>query len=119
MRISKLRIQNYRSIKDSGDILFTDKLFVLAGQNESGKSSVLEALYSFEKRSSEKDSLNFELENDGDLIQEISVTYTEFSDEFYKNILDEIFTLIRAENKEQDNLELSSVFKDGLIHKVQ
>ncbi len=119
MKIGKVRIKNYRSIKDSGEILFTDKFFVLAGQNESGKSSVLEALDSFEQKTSEKDNLNFELENDGNFLQEISVTYSDLEDEFYKNILAEIFDFVKKENKEQENLELNSVFNEGLINKIQ
>ena len=119
MKISKVRIKNYRSIKDSGDILFTDKFFVLAGQNESGKSSVLEALDAFEKESSEKENLNFELENDGNFIQEISVSYSELDNEFYKNTLDEIFAFIKAKNPTIENIELNSVFIEGAINKIQ
>ena len=88
MKISKVRIKNYRSIKDSGEILFTDKFFVLAGQNESGKSSILEALKCYEEGVSDEGNLNFELENDGDLTQEISVTYSDLEDDFYISILD-------------------------------
>lgn len=118
MKISKVRIKNYRSIKDSGEISFTDKFFVLAGQNESGKSSVLEALNSFEEEASEQENLNFELENDGNLIQEISVTYSELDEEFYRNCLNDIFDLVKVENKTIENLELNSVFKEGMISKI-
>lgn len=47
MKLTKFRIKNYKSIVDSGDCYFSDKLTVLAGKNESGKSSVLEALEDF------------------------------------------------------------------------
>jgi AAA15 family ATPase/GTPase len=47
MKITKFRIKNYKSIVDSGDCYFSDKLTILAGKNESGKSSVLEALEDF------------------------------------------------------------------------
>ena len=43
MQISKLRIKNFRSIKDSGDIALT-KLFALIGKNNTGKSSILKAI---------------------------------------------------------------------------
>lgn len=43
MRISNLRIQNYRSIKDTGEISPT-KLFALIGKNNSGKSTVIKAI---------------------------------------------------------------------------
>lgn len=87
MRISKIRIKNYRSIKDSGDILFNDNLFVIAGQNESGKSSILEALRSFENSQSTKDTLNFEMEKKEQLIQSISCTYTNLTEDFHDSIL--------------------------------
>ena len=47
MKLVKFRIKNYKSIIDSGDCYFSDKLTILAGKNESGKSSVLEALEDF------------------------------------------------------------------------
>ncbi len=46
--LESFRIQNYRSIIDSGwKNLSTDNITILIGQNESGKTSVLEALQSF------------------------------------------------------------------------
>lgn len=46
MRLLAFRITNFRSIVDSGWVPFSpDGITVLVGQNESGKSSVLEALY--------------------------------------------------------------------------
>ena len=48
MRLSSFRIQNFRSIKDTNwHSLAADNVACLIGQNESGKSSILEALYSF------------------------------------------------------------------------
>ena len=52
MQLEKLRIKNYRSIVDSGDCYLVDKgLTILAGKNESGKTSILEALESFNYKS--------------------------------------------------------------------
>lgn len=46
MRLARFRITNFRSIVDSEWVPFSpDGITVLVGQNESGKSSVLEALY--------------------------------------------------------------------------
>ena len=45
MRLKSFRVQNYRSINDSGDIDI-GQLTALIGQNESGKSNLLRALYS-------------------------------------------------------------------------
>lgn len=48
MRVEKVRIKNYKSIVDSGDCyLSSDGLTILAGKNESGKTSFLEALKDF------------------------------------------------------------------------
>ena len=48
MRLTAFRIKNYRAIVDTGWInLSPDNVTTIIGQNESGKTSVLEALYSF------------------------------------------------------------------------
>ena len=48
MKLRAFRIQNYRSIIDSDwKYLAYDNITALIGQNESGKTSVLEALESF------------------------------------------------------------------------
>ncbi len=47
MRIKKFRIKNYKSIIDSGDCYMDDFVTILAGKNESGKTSILEALEDF------------------------------------------------------------------------
>lgn len=47
MRLVKFRIQNYKSIKDSGWCWLASDLTLLAGKNESGKSAILEALRDF------------------------------------------------------------------------
>ncbi len=45
MKLSSIQIKNFRSIVDSGRLrLSTDNVTVLVGQNESGKSSILEAI---------------------------------------------------------------------------
>lgn len=47
MNILKFRIKNYKSIKDSGDCYLDDKITILAGKNESGKTAIVEALEDF------------------------------------------------------------------------
>ena len=55
MKLKSFQIKNYKSIQDSGVIqLDNGRVAVLAGQNESGKSSVLEALNAFEQGVFEK-----------------------------------------------------------------
>jgi len=48
MKLIKFRIQNYKSIKDTGWCWLASDLTTLAGKNESGKSAVLEALRDFD-----------------------------------------------------------------------
>ena len=43
MKLTSFRVQNYRSINDSGDV-HVDKLTSLVGRNESGKTNLLLAL---------------------------------------------------------------------------
>ena len=45
MKLKQFRIQNYRSISDSG-IILVGQLTSLLGRNESGKSNLLRALHS-------------------------------------------------------------------------
>ncbi|KPK82512.1 MAG: hypothetical protein AMS27_14485 [Bacteroides sp. SM23_62_1] len=48
MRFRRFRIKNYRSVVDTGwHNLASDNITGIIGQNESGKTSLLEALYSF------------------------------------------------------------------------
>src|SRR5436853_259942 len=49
MKLKKFRVYNYKSIQDSGwCYLSGDNITILAGQNESGKTSILEALRDFD-----------------------------------------------------------------------
>ncbi|MDD5740187.1 MAG: AAA family ATPase, partial [Candidatus Peribacteraceae bacterium] len=59
MRLQSFRIRNYKSIQDSGYCRLpdTDNVLVLAGQNEYGKSSVLQALYDFERGEMREDAV--------------------------------------------------------------
>lgn len=50
MKLKSFRIKNYKSVIDSGVCRLSenDNILILAGQNESGKSAILQALYDFE-----------------------------------------------------------------------
>ena len=52
MKLIKFRIQNSKSIRDSGWCYLASDITILAGQNESGKSAVLEALRDFNQTAS-------------------------------------------------------------------
>lgn len=47
MKLTKFRIRDYKSIRDSGWCYLASNITILAGKNESGKSATLEALQSF------------------------------------------------------------------------
>ena len=47
MRVENVRVQNFRCVRDSGDIPLSNDLTVFVGENESGKSAILDALYCF------------------------------------------------------------------------
>lgn len=119
MQINKVRVKNYRSIKDSGDVEFSDNLFVLAGQNESGKSSILEALNAYESSESARDNLNFELENNGDLIQEISCTYRKLDEDYFESLIEEIWIFIKGKNVKTKDLPIESVISVGAIKSIK
>jgi len=86
MKVLKFRIKNYKSIIDSGDCYFSEKLTVLAGKNESGKTSILEALEDFHEDKEIRDSAK-PLIGDGN--PEISITF-EIDKEQINNILEKI-----------------------------
>lgn len=76
MKLKSFRIKNYKSIVDSGECRLSDNdnITILAGQNESGKSSILQALRDFYLETVNLSSLR----EDG-MLPEISCTY--FSEE--------------------------------------
>jgi len=47
MRLYQVQVQNYRSVIDSGTVKIEDRVTVLIGKNEQGKSNFLRALASF------------------------------------------------------------------------
>ena len=114
MKIKTVKIKNFKSIKDSGEIIFSDNLFVLAGQNESGKSSILEAIEAYEDESFGKDNLNFEEEQNGNKKQEISCTYEVFpGDNFTADLRDELkekFVLGEEDFLDSSKLEKLKIF---------
>ena len=55
MKFESFRIKNIKSIIDSGKcFLSSDNITVLAGQNEAGKSAILESLHFFTNGMNEK-----------------------------------------------------------------
>lgn len=73
MEITKFRVKNYRSIIDSGDCYLSPNITVLAGQNEAGKTSILQALEDF---SQSKDIRDEAIPIDREAKPVISVTFS-------------------------------------------
>ena len=44
MKLIKARVQNYRSIRDTGEFEVEDLKIIMVGPNEAGKSAILQAL---------------------------------------------------------------------------
>ncbi|WP_163093569.1 ATP-dependent nuclease [Bacillus cereus] len=57
MKVNYVRVKNFRSISDTGNIYLDNNLTVLAGKNESGKSNVLKALEAFNNNKFTEDDL--------------------------------------------------------------
>lgn len=109
MELIKFRIKNYKSIVDSGDCYFSDKLTILAGKNESGKTSILEALEDFDENKKIRDDAK---PINGDGIPEILVTFKLGKDE-----IDEVFIETDLDTKVIRML-LLLLLKDMVAHRT-
>ena len=117
MRLQSFRIKNYRSIIDSGSVKLSelDNVSIFAGQNESGKSSLLLALYDYERGEFESDSLPFS--TGSNLIQSVSCTYKVEADDNLFELLSEVaiekykLKIIESENiLDKDRIDMIKEF---------
>lgn len=117
--LKSVSIKNFKSIKDSWEIKFSDNIFILAGQNESGKSSILEALSAYENEEMERDTLNFEEDANSNLKQEISCTYTvqDWDLVFIDELIDDLWTEFKIEEDFIDKEKLKKI-KEYKITKI-
>ncbi|MBU4245414.1 MAG: ATP-binding protein [Nanoarchaeota archaeon] len=82
MKLKSFRIKNYKSIKDSRECYLSNAITVLAGKNESGKTSILEALEDFSTgKKIRKEAIPI---HNSELKPEIIVTFEVDEDEFKK-----------------------------------
>ncbi|MBP6858854.1 MAG: AAA family ATPase [Candidatus Pacebacteria bacterium] len=104
MNLLRFRIKHYKSIIDSGDCYFSDKLTILAGKNESGKTSVLEALEDFHQDRAIRDGAK---PIGGDGVPEVSITFTLTSAD-----VSDIFTAINSDKSVagEVNMTLTKMF---------
>lgn len=107
MKLKKFKITNYKSITDSGDCYLTDTITILAGKNESGKTSILEALEDFDTDKKIRESAK--PIKSPESVPEISITFTVGKDTI-KEILEEIKSPLKA--TADIEIELIKTFPD-------
>ena len=105
MQIKSFRIKNYCSIKDSGVCYMSgDKVTILAGKNESGKTAILEALEDFNtEKVIREEAVPIQSE---ETKPEIAVTF-----EIHKETLNEIFNEINCMVKTSESSEVEIIKK--------
>lgn len=116
MKLKSFKIKNYKSIQDTGEIkLDTGRIAIFAGQNESGKSAMLEALNAFEQASFHEDSIPFD---SNELNQEVSCTYqiensdSDFWEEFENSLAKDMSITHEAKGDIFDIKKLSDAIKE-------
>ncbi|WP_421813017.1 ATP-binding protein [Flagellimonas sp.] len=122
MRISKIRIKNFRGYKGASEVEIGN-LTTIVGKNDIGKSSVLEALdIFFNKKNAivkiDKDDVNKDCLSEGDLITEIAVIF----DELPASIVIDSSNETSLENEfllnSEERLEIIKRYNNGGSEKV-
>lgn len=108
IKINKMRIKNYKSIYDSNDILIYDRITVLAGKNESGKTNIIKALYTYYNDSFEDEDI---LTKDMDLNPTIIIEFSILGDYFNRKIG---YTWLEDEKEYTYTIERSKNIKDKI-----
>lgn len=86
MYIKKLRIKNYKSFLDSGDITVDGNVFAFIGQNNTGKSAVLDAIQCMFPSGTKKIiQSDFHVGTSGDI--EIYIEFNGVTDSYLEEIL--------------------------------
>lgn len=91
MRVECIRVKNFRSIVDSGNFYLHNNMTVLAGKNESGKSTILKALEFFSTGVFSEDDIpekfqNMDIEEIDDIL-EVTVNLKFTYEEIIENLL--------------------------------
>ena len=81
MHISKLRIKNYKSFVDSGEVIIDENLFAFIGQNNTGKSAIMDAIQCvFPSSKKNVTSIDFHKNTKDDI--EIQLWFSEINEEY-------------------------------------
>lgn len=117
MNICKIKIKNYKSIKDSGEIKIDNKIMGFIGQNNAGKSAILDAIQCAfplaKKAVSRSDFHKGTHEN-----IEITIWFTGVTDEYLedKMFLDSILKLTKKaedlQKKDEDKDKIEKAWKN-------
>ena len=108
MKLKSYRVRNFKSIIDSGNIEVDDSITCLVGQNESGKTVLLEALYRANPVKSEDSVFNEDCDYPKRNIKSRKARDSASSD-------DEPVVECSYELEEDDIKEVSKVFGDRVI----
>ncbi|MBU4216923.1 ATP-binding protein [Candidatus Parcubacteria bacterium] len=100
--LKKFRIKNFKSITDSGDCYLTDTITILAGKNESGKTTILEALEDFDTNNKIRESAK--PIKSPDSTPEISISFI-----IEKNDINEILQEIKNPLKVASDVEIELI----------
>ena len=102
MKLIKFRIQNYKSIKDSGWCWLASDVTTLAGKNELGKSAILEALQHFDLQSEPMPDSAIPIDGSGEPIIEMCFEVSDLMLDFVAGeFTKETGIIISAETREQ------------------
>lgn len=112
MKLEKVKIQNYRSIAETElDLTQSDNILSLIGQNESGKSSILEAIRDFYNGEFDEDSFPYDSEEE--LEQSVLCTFSFEKSDNKTEILEQV------ENFLKEKIYNESVkFKNNILNKI-
>ena len=109
MKIDCIRVQNFRCIHDSGDLPLTADLTILIGENESGKSSLLDALTCF---------------NQGQEFQDVDISTMSptrgsiLNGEISKDTVDIVTIAVRLSTNEREQLKIPASVLPGDILRI-
>ncbi len=115
MKLIEFQIKNYQSIIDSSivELSGADNITILAGQNESGKSTILKALNDFEKGDFDTDSIPFSIEENP--IQYVSCKYKIDDGD---NFSEALFSIVKEKYLQQIG-EVEKIFDESKIKRIK
>ncbi len=109
MQLTSIRVENYKIIEDSGEV-HLDPVTCLVGKNESGKSTLLQALYKFNPV--ESDIIYHDLQ---DYPRRLLADYEDIKHEHVANVMTTRWTLQDKELKELKELLGPDGFSEQMV----